>query len=129
MKRLFCILLIILFPVIIFCQKKTAIISGKVTDENDRPLFHVSVSIIGRSTGTLTNDSGKFTLKVPAERPFALEFSYTGYKTQQRNFNMLEGEKEDITFQLQTRKNELQNVTVTDNRSRTEAGHFGVYKT
>ncbi len=97
-----------------------------MTDENDRPLFHVSVSIIGRSTGTLTNDSGKFTIKVPAERPFALEFSYTGYKTQQRNFNMLEGEKENITILLQTRRNELQNVTVSDNRGRTEAGRINI---
>lgn len=126
MKRLSCFILIILFPLVVFCQKKTALIFGKVTDENDRPLFHVSVSIIGRSTGTLTNDSGKFTIKVPAERPFALEFSYTGYKTQQRNFNMLEGEKENITILLQTRRNELQNVTVSDNRGRTEAGRINI---
>ena len=120
------LLIIILFPVVVFCQKKNATILGKVTDENDRPLFHVSVSIIGRSTGTLTNDSGKFTIKVPAERPFALEFSYTGYKTQQRNFNMLEGEKENISIQLKTRQNELQNVTVSDNRGRTEAGRINI---
>ncbi len=126
MKRLHFIILIILFPVVVFCQKKNATILGKVTDENDRPLFHVSVSIIGRSTGTLTNDSGKFTIKVPAERPFALEFSYTGYKTQQRNFNMLEGEKENISIQLKTRQNELQNVTVSDNRGRTEAGRINI---
>ncbi len=126
MKLLPFLLLIILFPFVVFCQKKNATILGKVTDENDRPLFHVSVSIIGRSTGTLTNDSGKFTIKVPAERPFALEFSYTGYKTQQRNFNMLEGEKENINIQLQTRQNELQNVTVSDNRGRTEAGRINI---
>ena len=86
---------------------KKATVSGKVLDENDHPLIHVSVSVIGKSIGILTNDSGKFTIKVQPGRPFALEFSYTGYKTLQRNFNLLEGENETITVQLQRQQNEI----------------------
>ncbi|MEJ0102278.1 MAG: carboxypeptidase-like regulatory domain-containing protein [Bacteroidota bacterium] len=70
----------ILLSVFVFSQKKSAYVSGKVMDENENPLPHVSVVILGRQTGISTNDTGYFQVKVPAERSFALVFSYTGYK-------------------------------------------------
>ena len=109
-----------------FTQNKKAIISGKVVNENDKPFLNVSVSILGKGKGTTTNDSGKFSITVVSGRPFALIFSYTGYKMLQRNFNLLEGEHENITVSLQPQQNVLQGVTVTDNRSRTEAGRINI---
>lgn len=110
----------------VFSQKHQSVISGKVLNENDHPLSHVTVSILGKEKGTTTNDSGKFTITVTAGKPFALVFSYTGYKTFQRNFNLLEGEHENITISLQPQQNVLQGVTVTDNRPRTEAGRINI---
>ena len=107
-------------------QNKKAIISGRVVNENDKPLSNVSVSILGKEKGTATNDSGKFSITVVAGRPFALLFSYTGYKTFQRNFNLLQGEHEVITINLQPQSNVLQEVTVKDNRPRTEAGRINI---
>ncbi len=107
-------------------QKKIATVSGMVTDENDRPLKSVSIVILGREKGTTSNDSGRFSIQVPSGRPFALIFSYTGYKETQRNFNLLDGERETISIQLQNATNVLQNVTVTDNRGRTEAGRISI---
>lgn len=110
----------------VFSQKHQSFISGKVLNENDHPLSHVTVSILGKEKGTTTNDSGKFSITVAAGKPFALVFSYTGYKTLQRNFNLLEGEHENITISLQPQQNVLQEVTVTDNRPRTEAGRINI---
>src|SRR4051794_28661542 len=110
----------------VFSQKKTATISGKVLDENDRPLFKVSVSILGKEKGTTTNDSGGFSIKVTSDKPLALIFSHTGYKTFQRNFNLLQGENENITVNLQPHTDVLQEVTVKDNRPRTEAGRINI---
>ncbi|HEX8279634.1 MAG TPA: carboxypeptidase-like regulatory domain-containing protein, partial [Segetibacter sp.] len=110
----------------VFSQKKTATVSGKVINENDKPLFNVSVSILGKDKGTTTNDSGQFVIKVASGKPLALVFSYTGYKTFQRNFNLLEGEHEVITINLQPQTNVLQEVTVKDNRPRTEAGRVNI---
>jgi hypothetical protein len=107
-------------------SKKTTTITGYVVDENEKPLHPVSISVLGRDKGTTTNDSGRFSLQVPYGRPFALVFSFTGYKTVQRSFNLLEGEKEAITIQLQTQQTVLQNVTVTDQRGRTEAGRINI---
>ncbi|WP_018615512.1 TonB-dependent receptor [Segetibacter koreensis] len=110
----------------VFAQKKSATISGKVVNENDKPLFNVSISVLGKEKGTTTNDSGQFSITVTPGKPLALVFSYTGYKTFQRNFNLVEGEKENITVNLQPQANVLQEVTVKDSRPRTEAGRINI---
>jgi hypothetical protein len=110
----------------VFSQKHQSVISGKVLNENDHPLSNVTVSVLSKEKGTTTNDSGKFSITVAAGKPFALVFSYTGYKTYQRNFNLVEGEHESVTVTLQQQQNVLQGVTVTDNRPRTEAGRINI---
>lgn len=105
-----------------FSQKKPAYVSGKVIDENENPLQNVSVVILGRQTGITTNDTGYFRLKVPAEKAFAVQFSYLGYGMEQKNFLLNENEEEYITIRLERGANVLKEVIVSDQRDRTEAG-------
>ena len=105
-----------------FAQKDIAFVSGKVVDENENPLARVSVVILGQSKGIVTNDSGHFRIKAAAGRAFALVFTYTGYKSEQKNFLLNEGEEETITIRLQRGEKVLQEVVVTDQRDRQEAG-------
>lgn len=105
-----------------FSQKKAAYVSGKVVDENENPLPNVSVVILGQSKGIVTNDSGYFRLKVAADKAFALIFSYSGRKTEQRNFLLSEGEEEVITIKLEKGEKVLTEVIITDQRDRREAG-------
>ncbi|WP_276501351.1 TonB-dependent receptor [Terrimonas pollutisoli] len=102
---------------------KNAYVSGKVIDENENPLQNVSVIILGKQTGIATNDSGYFRLKVPAEKAFAIVFSYTGHREEQKNFLLNENEEEYITVRLERGSGTvLKEVIVTDQRERTEAG-------
>jgi hypothetical protein len=112
----------LLLASIAFSQKKPASVSGKVLDENENPLPNVSVVILGQVKGIATNDSGFFQLKVPAERAFALVFSFTGYKTEQRNFLLNEDEEETITIRLEKGSTTLPEVIIRDERDRKEAG-------
>jgi hypothetical protein len=105
-----------------FSQKKSAYVSGKVIDENENPLPNVSVTILGKLTGITTNDSGYFRLKVPAEKAFAVVFSYTGRQTEQKNFILNENEEENVTIRLERGTNVLQEVIVTNQQDRTEVG-------
>lgn len=107
---------------VVFSQKKSALLSGKVVDEDDRPLPKVSVIILGRQSGAVTSDSGTFTLRTPADKAFAVVFSYTGYRTQQKNFLLNDNEREYAVVKLEHARGELEAVTVTDQRSRNEAG-------
>src|SRR5688500_12741471 len=119
-----CLLLLILTIVSIngLAQKKPAFVSGKVLDENENPLPNVSITILGQAKGITSNDSGFFRLSVAANKAFALIFSYTGYKTEQRNFILNEEEQENVTVRMEKGERTLQEVIVSDHRDRTEAG-------
>src|SRR5690349_6718057 len=95
---------------------------GRVVGDNEQPLDNVSVVILGRLKGVITSDSGTFRLKVPADKAFALVFSYTGYKTEQRNFLLNENEEEAVVVRLERGTRELEPVVITDQRQRREAG-------
>ena len=106
----------------IFAQKKPAYVSGKVLDENENPLSNVSIVILGQQKGIITSDSGTFRLKVTADRAFAIVFSYTGFKSQQKNFLLNENEEETIVIRMEREGKTLEEVIVTDQRDRREAG-------
>lgn len=123
MKNSFLFTLVLLsFFATALAQKKTAVVSGNVVDEAEAVVSNVSITVLGSERGTKTNDSGFFSLKVPAGKAFALIFSYTGYKTAQQNFLLAEGENEQLTIRLERGAAMLQEVIVSDNRQRTEAG-------
>lgn len=101
---------------------QTAGIKGMVENEEGKPLSGVSVVILGKQTGTSTNDSGRFNIQVKANRAVALVFSATGYNQKQRNFYLNPNETETVTIVLQAGNNTLENVTVTSRRERQQAG-------
>jgi hypothetical protein len=103
-------------------QKRSAYISGKLLDDYEHPLTRASVTILGRQSGALTTDSGTFRIKVPAEKAFALIFSYAGYKTEQRNFLLNENEEEHIVVRMERGTGQLQEVVISDTRESREAG-------
>jgi hypothetical protein len=103
-------------------QKTGAVLSGRILDENEKPLPGVSIVLLGRETGIVSSDSGTFRMRVPADKAFALIFSYTGYKTLQQNFILNDQEQEHIVIRLERSVSQLQNITVTDERDRKESG-------
>ena len=103
-------------------QKKIAYVSGRVMDENENTIANASVIILGKPTGIISNDSGYFRIKVPAEKSFALIFSYTGYAETQINFLLSDKEEEKVTVKMQRMGRTLNTVLVGDERERKELG-------
>jgi hypothetical protein len=114
--------IVVLLSVAAFSQKNPAFVSGKVVDENENPMPGVSVMILGQTKGITTNDSGYFRLKVNSGKAFAITFSSTGYRSEQKNFLLSENEEEVVTVRLEKGINTLKEVIVTDQRDRTQAG-------
>ncbi len=119
-------LLIVLF---FFCvclnaaaQNKQATITGTVFNDEGKTLSNVSILILGKQKGITSNDSGKFTIQVAAEKPIALTFTHTGYHPVQKNFFLSNGETENISVTLSRSGKTLETVIVTDERERREAG-------
>ncbi|HVY76083.1 MAG TPA: TonB-dependent receptor, partial [Puia sp.] len=116
------IILLLLIPgITLLAQKPQAYVSGKIVDENEKPLSGVSIVMLGKETGILSSDSGTFRLRVPVDKAFALVFSYTGYKTIQQNFLLNDKESERITVRLERSGQALPGVTVSEERDRREA--------
>ena len=115
-------LVLALFFLTASAQKKIAFVSGQVIDENENPLAKVSVVILGKTTGIVTNDSGFFRIKVTAAKSIALIFSHTGYAETQKNFYLSDNEEERITIRLQRDGKTLKTVIVTNDRERKELG-------
>lgn len=107
-------------------QKKIASISGRVINENDKPLAGATVQILNLEKSTITNDSGYFEINVVADKPVALIFSYTGFAAVKRNFYLQEGEKENVTIRLQSTGKVLKEVIVKDERERQQAGLINI---
>ena len=101
-------------------QKKPAFVSGRVVDENERPLANVSVIVLGKRSGVATNDSGYFKITVTADKALAIVFSYTGYTETQLNFFLSENEEEKKVIRLEKNPQSLDTVTVAsaDNQQR-----------
>jgi hypothetical protein len=106
----------------LLAQKSGAIVSGKILDENERPLPKVSIILLGRESGLVSSDSGNFRIHVPADKAFALVFSHTGYKSIQQNFILNDQEEERIVIRMERMVSDLGQVTVTDEKERKEAG-------
>ena len=77
MKRFLLILIVLAgFTVSLSAQK---VVTGRVTDEDQKPLAGVAVQVKGTTVGTLTDADGKFTISVPADAK-TLSFSFLGMK-------------------------------------------------
>ena len=105
-----------------FSQRKQAYVSGKVIDENENALPGVSITILGKQTGIISSDSGTYRIKVPAEKAFALVFSFSGYRDEQKNFYLSQGEEEQLTVKLGRSGKTLETVVISDDKERKETG-------
>tara|TARA_R110002073_G_scaffold8207_1_gene45646 strand:+ start:86133 stop:88376 length:2244 start_codon:yes stop_codon:yes gene_type:complete len=75
-------------------------ISGKIIDIDKKPLLGVEVYITQLHKGTSTNDEGEFTLENLPNGNFKVSFSYLGYKTVVKDFN-LNNSKEVVNITLE----------------------------
>jgi len=117
MKKLLLLILVILTAqvTVVFAQTRT--ITGTVTGKDDNfPLPGVSISVPGTQIGTVTNDYGKYTIKVPATAK-SIAFSFVGYN---KHVSEL-GATDIINIALETNAKQLKEVIVT--------GGYGIKQT
>ncbi len=120
--RLAALIILVFMTLSAFSQKKAAYVSGKVIDENENPLPGVTITILGKQNGILTSDSGTYRIKVPAEKAFALTYSSSGYRDEQKNFYLSNNEEEQAIVKLYQSSKLLKTVVVSDQKERTETG-------
>ena len=81
MKKI--LLIFFLFPTLLWCQK-SSIIKGFVKDSDNNSIENVSVKF--GNTGTTTNSSGFYQIRIPLDTNISLEFSHVGFKSLTKEF-------------------------------------------
>ncbi len=108
MKR-FLLSTILFFAVVAVYAQVT--VSGVVTDrQNGRPLAHVSITAEGTDVHTVTNDDGRFTLKVTS-CPKHILLSHIGFKS--RRIPLTEGQTGNLQLTMVGSTVELSEIIVS----------------
>jgi len=98
------VLIIILFPVIIYSQ--TGIIKGKVVGEvNEGKLLGANVILIGTKLGCATDNDGKYKIVNITAGKYVLRCTYIGYKPEQQQIDVKKGEEIEVDFKLKAEIN------------------------
>ena len=115
--RLFPLLFTLTFgcPVLVCAQGNNLIyISGKVVDkESGSPMVGVSVSIKGTVAGTITSDSGQFSLRTKNKFPLTIIFTSVGFQPQEF---IVKGIESKLYIALETQTTLGNEVVVTASR-------------
>src|SRR6187397_3646176 len=107
MRKSFTLLTCILFSAVVFSQNKIGKVSGVITDESQKPLQSVSVSLLRSKDSSLvkiavTNKEGKYEFENIIEGKFLLTVSSVGF---QKKFGQsLEISTENSSFLAETIK-------------------------
>ncbi len=82
-------------------------ITGKVVDEDGKPMVGVSVYIKGTTVGTITDNDGNYSLDVPDENEIII-FSFVGYESREINI----GERSEVNVELKLAESTIDEVVV-----------------
>ncbi len=109
MKRRLLSIFMILICMIGYSSAQSRQITGKVTAaDNGIPVRGVSISLVGSTTATQTDDEGNYTIQAPSNGG-QLSFSYIGYRTQRLTI----GGSTTLDVQLTADDQALDEVVVT----------------
>jgi TonB-dependent starch-binding outer membrane protein SusC len=98
-------LLLTLFTTALNAQ--TSRISGTVKDSKEQPLTGVSITVKGTAIGTVTDNTGKFSINVPGPQSI-LVFTLVSYETKEE----VTGKRHQITLVLNEAGNSMNDVIV-----------------
>ncbi len=99
----------------VFAQQTTAL-KGKITGYKNEPLTGASLVYTdgSKTVSTTSDESGNFTLQgLPNDNKVAVSFSYTGYTTLVKEFDLSKGSITDVLISLKGDALNLNEVVVT----------------
>lgn len=108
MRKLLYLLLLITSTA--FAQKGG--INGHIKTADHLPARNVSVSIIGTTSSTTTNDLGYFTIGALKPGNYTVVASIVGFKPVQQTIELTEGKTLSLSFQLEETSGQLNEVTI-----------------
>jgi len=109
-KRIFVILFIVCFSVLLLKGQDTVILSGVVTDQNNNPLSEVIIQGVSDNQITYTDDGGIFTLELPKDNPYQVIFKAINTELKEEKFTI--SSDTSVVVILHVSRAELPTVTI-----------------
>ncbi len=95
-----------------------ATVKGEITNERNRPLDLVNISIMGLPGGTVSDKNGSYEFEVPSNQDILLVFSFVGFEKQEFDLNLKTGETRVIDVTLVETAEMLPDIIIQDERIR-----------
>ena len=89
-----------------------ATVHGVVRDSIGKPLEAVSISINGEPGGAISDQKGKYEIKIAPYRDIILIFSYLGFTTERVQLRLKPGEDKLLEIRLISTVRDFQTITV-----------------
>lgn len=99
-------------------QEDHSIVRGRITDERNKPLELVNISIKGLPGGTVSDKQGKYEIHVPSNDRITLIFSFVGYERQEFEISVGETEIKIINPRMVESAEMLPDIVIEDDRIR-----------
>ena len=92
----------------------TAVVYGKVTDEQNHPIEMANVIVTELLVGQTTNSRGAYELQLISDTTLVINFSFVGYEPQQVKVRLKTGEKRKLDITLKSTAMTLSDVVISD---------------
>ena len=107
------LIIIMMLLTMLLTGRAQSVVSGVVLDrQTGRALNHVSVTAEGGKAHTVTNEDGRFVLKIPQMSKY-VQLSHISYRT--RRQNLTEGQTENLRIYMTSSTVELSEIVVSPN--------------
>ncbi len=98
----------------------TGNVSGKIRDAAGIYLPGVNVIIKGTTTGTITDENGKFILSIPSNEEIVIQISYIGFSSENISVRVLPGETKNLNVRMRVDSKTLDGVVIAETINRSE---------
>jgi hypothetical protein len=116
-KKAFLVILLSILFLGSFAQQGT--VFGTILSDENEPIQFVNIAVMGTTTGTTTDKSGRFEFKVPAGIEVVILISFIGYEKDSVALTLKTGERREIDRTLKQIATELNSIEVKDQQLRT----------
>ncbi|WP_031426697.1 TonB-dependent receptor [Flavimarina sp. Hel_I_48] len=112
------ILIFVAFCILSFSSFSQNVVHGTITNAQNEPIPYASIILEGSTKGTMTNTDGTYEIKNLENANYTLVFSTVGYATISRKIKLYDNQNLEVSVQLQTVTEGLNQVVITSNRTR-----------
>ena len=71
--------------------QQNAIVYGRITDTNSKPLELVNIVVVGTNNGTRSDKNGNYELQIPAKQDVNVAYSFIGFHLETHILNLNPG--------------------------------------